>query len=194
VKSGVARPIEVWSPDWYEAARSAQIACLVMPYWYGSEPRVEMPDTAGKWGVLRIPSIKAGVQNASIWQGAMFWVIPAKAAKKDLGWKFIEYTTFDYKDPYMQESMDREFVLPAYTKFTEIDYFWGEALLFFGENLRQLAAKLAEGAPVNYMPPEYTECEQILTAEVVKMYSGEMTPKQVLDKAAQEFEKLLKAR
>jgi len=193
-KSGVARPIELWGPDWYDAARTAQIACLVMPYWYGSEPRVEMPDNSGKWSLFAIPSLKAGVKNASVWQGAMYWVIPEKAESKELGWKFAEYTTFDYKDPYMQESMDREFVLPAYTKFLEIDYFWGDALLYFGSNLRKLAHELAQGAPVNYLPPEYNECVSILTAQLVPMYEGEMTPKQVLEKCEEEFKKLLEAR
>lgn len=193
-KSGVARPIELWTPDWYDAARTGQIACLVMPYWYGSEPRVEMPDTAGKWAIMRIPSLERGVKNASTWQGAMFWVIPTKAKNKDLGWKFIEYTTFDYEDEFMQESMDREFILPAYVKFLEIDYFWKDAMDFFGVNLRREAHELALGAPVNYMPPEYNECVTILTAEMVKMFEGEQTAKQMLDNSAKGFEDLLKAR
>ncbi|MCD6520051.1 MAG: extracellular solute-binding protein [Anaerolineae bacterium] len=194
IKSGVLQVLKEWSPEWYDAARTAKIACLVMPYWYGSEPRVEMPDTAGKWGIVRIPSLRSGVQNAAIWQGAMFWIIPKRAKNKELGWKFIEYTTFDYKDPYMQESMDREFVLPAYKKFYEIDYFWGDALLFFGENLRKKAQELAKGAPVNRMPPEFSETERILSAEIVRMYEGELTPKQMLDEVAKKVEELLKAR
>ncbi|MBC7237676.1 MAG: extracellular solute-binding protein [Chloroflexi bacterium] len=194
VKSGVLRQSEVWSPDWYNAAHQAIIACLVMPYWYGSEPRVEMPDTAGKWGILRIPSLKPGVQNASIWQGAMFWVIPKQAKNKEMGWRFSEYTTFDYTDPFMQESMDREFVLPAYVKFMEIDYFWGDALLFFGENLRKLAHELAQGAPVNYLPPEYSEAESALVAEMQALYDGERSAQATLDAAAEAFKKLLEAR
>lgn len=194
VQSGVARDMELWSPAWYDAAANADVACLIMPYWYGSEPRVQMPDTAGKWDIMRIPSIESGVENASIWQGAMFWTIPAKSANPELAWKFIEYTTFAYEDSYMQESMDREFVLPAYTKFMEGDYFWEEAMQFFGSNLRQRAHELAQGAPVNYLPPEYSECETILLAEVLKMVNEGQTPQQTLDNAAQRFEELLKAR
>ena len=194
VKSGVARDMELWQPAWYDAAKNADIACLIMPYWYGSEPRVQMPDTAGKWDILRIPSIERGVDNASIWQGAMFWVIPAKSAKPELAWKFIEYTSLDYEDTFMQESMDREFVLPAYTKFMEGDYFWKDAEDFYGTNLRQRAHDLAQGAPVNYLPPEYTECETIMLNELLKMVNGEVTPQQALDNAALGFEDLLKAR
>jgi ABC-type glycerol-3-phosphate transport system substrate-binding protein len=194
VKSGVGREMELWQPAWYDAARQAEIACLIMPYWYGSEPRVQMPDNAGKWDVLRIPSLTAGVENASVWQGAMYWVIPAKANDPELGWKFVEYTTFDYQDAFMQESMDREFVLPAYTKFMEEDYFWSEAQDYFGANLRQLAHELAQGAPVNYLPPEYSECETIMLNELLKMIKDEQTPQQALDNAAQQFTDLLKAR
>ncbi len=194
VKSGVARDMELWSPAWYDAAANADIACLIMPYWYGSEPRVQMPDTAGKWGILRIPSIESGVENASIWQGAMYWTIPVKSAQPELAWKFIEYTTFAYDDTYMQESMDREFVLPAYAKFMEGDYFWEEAMEFYGEDLRQKANDLAQGAPVNYMPPEYTDCETALMAELIKLVAGEQTAQQTLDNAALQFEDLLKAR
>lgn len=194
VQSGVAREMELWQPAWYNAARTAEIACLIMPYWYGSEPRVEMPDAAGQWGVLRIPSLAAGVENAAIWQGAMYWVIPVRANNVELGWKFVEYTTFDYQDPYMQESMDREFVLPAYTKFMEGDYFWKEAQDYFGEDLRQLANDLAQGAPVNYLPPEYSECETILLNELLGMVQGRQTAQQALDNAAQQFTELLQAR
>jgi ABC-type glycerol-3-phosphate transport system substrate-binding protein len=194
VQSGIARDMELWQPAWYDAARNADIACLIMPYWYGSEPRVQMPDNAGKWGVLRIPSLDASVQNAAIWQGAMYWVVPAKAAHPDLGWKFVEYTTFDHEDAYMQESMDREFVLPAYTKFMEGDYFWKEAMDYFGTDLRQLAYDLAQSAPVNYMPPEYSECETVMLNELLKLAKGEQAPQQALDNAAQQFSELLKAR
>jgi len=194
VKSGVARNMELWQPAWYDAAKNADIACLIMPYWYGSEPRVQMPDTAGKWDMLRIPSIERGVENASTWQGAMFWVIPTKSANPELAWKFIEYTSLDYQDAYMQESMDREFVLPAYVKFMEGDYFWKDAEEFYGSNLRQRAHELAQGAPVNYMPPEYNECETIMLNELLKMVNDEVTPEQALDNAALGFEELLKAR
>ncbi len=194
VKSGVARDMELWSPAWYDAAAKGDIACLIMPYWYGSEPRVQMPDTAGKWDILRVPSIESGVENASIWQGAMYWIIPAKSAQPELAWKFIEYTNYAYDDAYMQESMDREFVLPAYTKFMEGDYFWQDAMTFFGTDLRQRANDLTQGAPVNYMPPEYTECEKALMAEMIKLVAGDQTAQQTLDNAALQFEDLLKAR
>jgi ABC-type glycerol-3-phosphate transport system substrate-binding protein len=194
VNSGMVREMELWQPAWYDAARKAEIACLIMPYWYGSEPRVQMPDNAGKWDVMRIPALTAGVENASIWQGAMYWVVPAKANNVELGWKFVEYTTFDYEDAFMQESMDREFVLPAYTKFMEEDYFWGEAKDYFGADLRQFAHDLAQGAPVNYLPPEYSECETFMLNELLKMIKAEQTPQQALDNAAQQFTELLKAR
>jgi multiple sugar transport system substrate-binding protein/lactose/L-arabinose transport system substrate-binding protein len=194
VQSGIAREMELWQPAWYDAARTGEIASLIMPYWYGSEPRVQMPDEAGKWDILRVPSLVQGVQNASIWQGAMFWVIPQKATNAELGWQFVEYTTFDYEDEFMQESMDREFVLPAYTKFMESDYFWSEAEAYFGSNLRQRAHELAQGAPVNYLPPEYAECEGILINEMLKVVLGEQAPQQALDNAATQFDELLKAR
>ena len=186
--------MELWQPAWYDAAHKGEIACLIMPYWYGSEPRVEMPDTAGEWDIMRIPSIESGVENASVWQGSMYWIIPVKSAQPHLAWKFIEYTSYAYDDSYMQESMDREFVLPAYTKFMEGDYFWEDAMDFYGEDLRQKAHDLTQGAPVNYMPPEYTESETVMMAELVKLVNGEQTPQQALDNAALKFEELLKAR
>jgi multiple sugar transport system substrate-binding protein len=197
IQSGVARPVEYWGPDWYSIADMAKIACIIMPYWYGYEPMYSMPspENKGNWGILSIPSLKPGTPNASVWQGAMYWVIPKEAKNKDLGWKFIDYTTFDYTDAYVQMSMDFEFVLPAYAKFYEIDFpFWGEAMSFYGENLRTRAYELAQGAPVNYLPPEYDESADALVAEFQKLLAGEQDAKQMLDNAAQEFEKLLQAR
>jgi ABC-type glycerol-3-phosphate transport system substrate-binding protein len=197
VQSGIARPVEYWGPDWYSIADTAKIACITMPYWYGYEPMYSMPspENKGNWGVLPIPSLKPGGKNASVWQGAMYWVIPKAGKNRELGWKFIDYTTFDYADAYVQMSMDLEFVLPAYKKFYEIDFpFWGEAMSFYGENLRERANELSQGAPVNYLPPEYNESEAALVAELQRMFAGEQTPKQALDNAAKEFETLLMAR
>jgi multiple sugar transport system substrate-binding protein/lactose/L-arabinose transport system substrate-binding protein len=194
IQSGVMRPVPYWQPDWYDAARNATLACIVMPYWYGNLFPDNFPDSAGQWGVLRIPSLKAGLDNASVWQGAMFWVIPQRAQNPDMGWKLIEYTSFDYQDTTMQESLDRELVLPAYTKFLDVDYFWSEFLLYFGENLRRPAHEYAQGAPVNYMAPEYNECVTAFVAEITKMRDGDLTPKQTLDNAFDEFNKLLQAR
>ena len=197
IQSGVARPVQYWGPDWYSIADTAKIACIVMPYWYGYEPMYSMPspENKGNWGVLPIPALAPGAKNASVWQGAMYWVIPKAAKNKELGWKFIEYTTFDYTDSYVQMSMDYEFVLPAYKKFMEIDFpFWGEAMSFYGENLRKRAYELSQGAPVNYLPPEYDASEEVLVAEFPGLLAGELTPQQFLDKLAEEFDKLLQAR
>jgi lactose/L-arabinose transport system substrate-binding protein len=194
IQSGIMRAVPYWQPDWYDAARTGQLACIVMPYWYGNLFPENFPDSAGQWGVLRIPSIRAGLDNASVWQGAMFWVIPTRAANPELGWKLIEYTTFEYQDTIMQESLDRELVLPAYTKFLDVDYFWTEMLLYFGENLRRPAHEFSQGAPVNYLPPEYNEAQTAFVAEITRMRTGETTPKQTLDNAADEFNKLLQAR
>lgn len=195
IKAGTMRPMAHWQPDWWDAVNNARLACIVMPYWFGGDLFSEnFPDTSGKWGVLRIPSLKEGVENASVWQGAMYWVIPRRAANPELGWKLIEYTTFDYQDMIMQESLDRELVLPAYTRFMEVDYFWGEMLLYFGENLRQKANLLAQGAPVNYLPPEYNEAVTAFVVEITKMREGAVTPKQALASAAAEFNKLLQVR
>ncbi|MCP4599587.1 MAG: hypothetical protein GY847_03445 [Proteobacteria bacterium] len=125
----------------------------------------------------------------------MHVVIPQEAKNKELGWKLLEYTCFDYTDTYVQISLDHEFVLPGYKKFYEVDFpFWGSAMSFYGENLRQRAFELFEDAPVNFIPPEYAECEAIFIAELHKMRSGETTPEQMLDKCADEFEALIAVR
>lgn len=94
-----------------DVAKNADIVCAdyALLVWLRA-CAAEMPDTAGKWDVMRIPSIESGVENASTWQGAMFWTIPAKSANPELAWKFIEYTSLAYDDTFMQESMDLRIV------------------------------------------------------------------------------------
>jgi lactose/L-arabinose transport system substrate-binding protein len=193
-ESDAVMPVGYWSPDWYEASYRGKVACIIMPYWFGNGLPIETPENDNKWGILPIPSISAGVQNASVWQGAMFWTIPTKAENPELAWKLIEYTSYDPTDITMQESYDLELVLPAYTPYMETDFFWSKALLYFGENLRKKAHGLAQGAPTNYMPPEYSESEGIFSAQAQKMVAGDMTPDQVLATSAEEFKKLLEAR
>ena len=193
-KSDVVMPVGYWSPAWYDAAYRGKVACIVMPYWFGNGLPIETPENEGKWGILPIPSLKPGVQNAAVWQGAMFCVIPKATEVPDLAWKLIEYTSYDTADVAMQESFDLELVLPAYDKFMETDFFWSKALLYFGENLRKKAHALSMGAPTNYMPPEYSEAEGIFSAEANKMLAGDVTPEQVLSKSAAEFQALLDVR
>jgi len=88
-----------------------------------------------------------------------------------------------------------EFVLPAYTKFYEIDYpFAAASMEFYGANLRQQAYELSQGAPVNYMPPEFQESMGIMEALLFQVLEGDLTPQEALDKAAEQFQELLDAR
>jgi len=197
VDAGIVKLVGSWEPDWYDALDNAKCASYVIPYWFGSEPIGEFsnPANKGNWGILRIPSLDPNIENASIWEGAMYWVIPAKAENPDLGWEFIKYSTFAVEDPAVQKSFDLEFVLPAYQKFYEVDFpFAQEAMDFYGENLRKRAYELSQGAPVNYMPPEFQESSDILAVELSRVLNGEQSVQEALDSAAEQFQALLDAR
>jgi len=198
VDAGIVKFADAWDTDWYDALDNAKCASYVIPYWFGSDPMNDFsnPANQGNWGMLPIPSLDPKVKdNAVIWQGALYWVIPAKAANPDLAWKFVEYSTFAYNDPAVQASFDEEFVLPAYQKFYEVDYpFWPAAMDFYGFNMRERAIELSKGAPVNYMPPEFNESGDILAVELYKVLNGEQTVQEALDSAAEQFQALLDAR
>ena len=198
VDLGLVKLVSGWEPDWYDALDNAKCASYVIPYWFASDPMndFENPANEGNWGMLPIPSLDPSVEeNHIIWQGPLYWVIPAKAKNPDLAWKFVEYNSFAYEDPVVQASFDEEFVLPAYQKFYEIDYpFLPEAMDYYGFNMREVAIELSTNSPVTYMPPEFNESGDILGGEIYKVLEGEQTVQEALDSAARQFQELLDAR
>ncbi|HIE25291.1 MAG TPA: sugar ABC transporter substrate-binding protein [Anaerolineales bacterium] len=197
VDAGLVKSVGGWEADWYDALDNAKCASYVIPYWFGFDPMndFENPDNKGNWGMLPLPSLESNDNNASIWQGALYWVIPTKAENPDLAWEFVKYNTFAYEDPIVQASFDEEFVLPAYMKFKEVDYpFLPAAMEFYGANLREQAYELSEGATANYMPPEFMESQDIYAVELTKALAGEQSAQEALDNTAEQIKTLLDAR
>ncbi len=78
---------DMWSNEAYAAFGSGQVASVAAGCWYGGFLKSWIaPDTAGKWGVARMP----GGIDTSNWGGS-YLAIPSQSQKKELAWEFIQY-------------------------------------------------------------------------------------------------------
>jgi len=56
----IAANIEGWTAAWFSAYGDATIASLPSAAWMEGTLRAELPDTAGDWGVFKIPALESG--------------------------------------------------------------------------------------------------------------------------------------
>ena len=82
-----AQIVDMWSNEANAAFGSGQVACVAAGCWYGGFLKSWIaPDTAGKWGVARMP----GGIDTSNWGGS-YLAIPTQSQNKELAWEFIKY-------------------------------------------------------------------------------------------------------
>ncbi|WP_434523239.1 extracellular solute-binding protein [Halorubrum sp. AS12] len=58
--SGITRTVGMWSSSWFTAFAEGTIATLPSAAWMDGTLRAELPDTAGNWGVYKLPAFEEG--------------------------------------------------------------------------------------------------------------------------------------
>jgi len=89
----IAANIEGWTAAWFSAYGDATIASLPSAAWMEGTLRAELPDTAGDWGVFKIPALESGGPRASNWGGSNLAIADQVSdEEKARGWDYMEYS------------------------------------------------------------------------------------------------------
>ncbi len=172
--------------------RDGTVATYAVASWFRRRLSSSVPDTAGQWGVFRLPALYEGGPRASNSGGSMF-VIPEQARDKDLAFRFLEFAL-------LEEANLRSFIeaaphlFPAYIPFnTDPEYIAMDAYeeFFGGQNTNALFAEIAAEVPDYNFTRHYFEAENLLNDYLNNMRLGRMDAEQAMTEAAAELRERL---
>ncbi|WP_152418277.1 sugar ABC transporter substrate-binding protein [Halorubrum aidingense] len=180
----IAANIEGWTSAWFSAYGDATIASLPSAAWMEGTLRAELPDTAGDWGVFKIPALESGGPRASNWGGSNLMIADQVSdEKKTRGWDYMEYSLAAEE---MQLAMYDEYGLFPALETTYEDPVFDEELDFYdGQPARALFAEVAREAPGYRFTADTPEVSQAIETELQRMINGEQSPEEAVQAAAE---------
>ncbi len=142
--SGIGANALPWQHSFYASLKSDAVATYPLAAWFGGTIRDHAPETAGDWGVFRLPAIAPGGLRTSNYGGSVL-VIPDQSAHKEAAWTFVEYALCTREGQLQQF---RNFDLFPGLVATHQDPFFGEGVDFFGgQKTRRLFSEDIERIP-----------------------------------------------
>jgi ABC-type glycerol-3-phosphate transport system substrate-binding protein len=174
-----------WTDGWYAELSSLDkpVASLVEASWMGVFLKTWLaPGTNGKWGVARMPAMKAGQVRAANDGGSTF-VIPEQSQNKDAAWAFIEFA-LGRRESQLKMFAASDFIPSLETTYN--DTLFIEPDPFFGGQIaRKLYVDVVKEIPqARVYGPNYGEMNGFVATAIQKYATGTMSAADALKEAA----------
>jgi len=183
--AGITTRIELWSGGWFTSFSEGTLASLPSAAWMDGTLRAELPDTAGNWGVYKLPAFEEGGNRASN-RGGSNMAIPAQIEDEGTINRAFDYCLYAMTTPEVQNTMLEEYGLfPSLTTAYDADIY-EEGLDFYdGQAIFGLFAEVAEQIePYNYTT-DTPEVQNAVETELGNMLDGNKGPEQAMQDAAE---------
>ncbi|WP_240479642.1 ABC transporter substrate-binding protein [Haloprofundus marisrubri] len=183
--AGISTRIELWSGSWFTSFAEGTLASLPSAAWMDGTLRAELPDTAGNWGVFKLPAFEPGGNRASN-RGGSNMAIPSQISDQSVVNRAFDYCLWAMTTPEVQNTMLEEYGLfPSLTTAYEADIYDQEQEFYDGQPIFRLFAEVAtEIQPYNYTV-DSPEAQDALETELGRMLDGAKSPEQAMTDAAQ---------
>jgi multiple sugar transport system substrate-binding protein/lactose/L-arabinose transport system substrate-binding protein len=183
--SGIANDLASWSSSWFTAFGEGTTASLTAGAWMEGTLKAELGDTSGQWGVIKPPAIESGGSRATNWGGSNV-TIPAQVSD-DVAKRAWDYMAYTLGSAEHQITMYEEYgIFPALESAYDSDAFDQQNEFLGGQEAGRMYAEIApEIAPYRYTvdTPEVTKA---VNTHFRDMMTGDKTPKEAVDAAAQQ--------
>ncbi|MDG5759075.1 extracellular solute-binding protein [Natronococcus sp. A-GB1] len=183
--AGLASTYDGWSTEWFNGYGEGEIASLPSAAWMEGTLRDELPDTAGNWGVYRIPAHEEGGPRASNWGGSSL-MIPSQIESAEQNRAF-DYVKWSLATDEMQLLMYDEYGLfPALETTYDHDDVFDEELDFYdGQAARRLFADVAEEMPEYEYSVDTPYVSDAINNEFLRMLRDDEDPEETVIAAAE---------
>jgi len=157
--SGITAPINAFSHEFFASFKNDRIATYPLAVWLGGSIKDYAPETAGNWGVFRLPAPYPGGPRVSNLGGSVL-VIPAQSDKRDEAWAFIEYALCTVG---AQIEQYRNFDLfPGLLAAFDHPFFDEPDPFYAGQQVRRLFAQEIEQIPALTRTSDWNEARRYL--------------------------------
>ena len=182
---GITTRIEQWSAGWFTSFAEGTLASLPNGAWMDGTLRAELPDTAGNWGVFKLPAFEEGGNRASN-RGGSNMAIPSQIEDEATVNRAFDYCLYAMTTPEVQNMMLKEYGLfPSLTTAYDADIYEEELDFYDGQAVFGLFAEVAQQIePYNYTT-DTPEAQQAIETELGNMLDGNKGPEQAMQDAAQ---------
>jgi len=183
--SGTASSLAGFSTEWFSALGKGSTASITTGSWIGGTLKAELPDTAGKWGVLKPPALEEGGSRATNWGGSNLTI--ADQVDDSVARRAWDYMRFTLANKEMQVQMYNEYGLfPSYKPAYESDAFDTEDDFYDGQATGRLFAELAPDIKGYRYTPDTPAVTKAINSHLRDMVNGNATPKEAVEAAAQQ--------
>jgi len=183
--AGIQAEIEEWSGGWFTSYAEGSVASLVTAAWMDGTLRAELPDTAGDWGVYKIPAFEEGGSRASN-RGGSNMTIPSQIDDEAVIDRAFDFCQWAMTEPDVQNMMLEEFGLfPSLTTAYDADIYEEEQDFYGGQAIFSLFAEVAQEIEPYRWTEATPEIDNALITELANMIDGNKSPEQAMQDAAE---------
>jgi ABC-type glycerol-3-phosphate transport system substrate-binding protein len=180
---------EEWQDPWYAdfADPELAVASYVGASWMdGNLRRWIAPDTAGLWGVARMPAFYPdGAQAAN--DGGSVFVIPEQSENKDAAWTLAAWISLNAD--ITNQIFEHTGLFPSYLPAFDSPIFDTPDDFFAGQPVRRVYADALQEIPAaTVYGPNYALMNEYVSVAIQHYATGEMSAADALEEAAQEIE------
>ena len=178
-----------WTDEWYAGFSSLDnpVASIVIAGWMEMFlPTWIAPDTAGLWGVARMPGgTTAGSARAALDGGSALF-IPKHSQQADAAWALMEYMSLNYDNVLWARTQHGLF--PALTQTYDDPALQEPAAFFGGQVVNPLYLEVLNEVPqANIWGPNYTMINEVVSVGIQRYATGEVSAEAALQAAQEEI-------
>lgn len=183
--AGITSSVASWSSEWFNRAGDGSIVSILSGAWLEGTLKAEVGDTSGKWRVMRPPAYESGGNRATNWGGSNLIIADQVSdAKARRAW---DYMKFALGTKEQQVTMYEEYGLfPAYKPAYESDAFDQGSEFLGGQAAGRMFAEIAPNIPTYKYTTDTPEITKAINSEFKRMISGDISPKEAVETAAQQ--------
>lgn len=168
------------------ASKLGQIASAISGGWWAGTLKDQMPELAGKFKAMRIPSFESGETRSSSLGGSTLMITATDPIKRAASWAFVEMALLSEN---AQLIMYNNFGLfPSYLPTYQTQEFLQPDPYFAGQDYNKLLGDVTKDIPpVLYNSDDYSEIRNIGVSTFENIINSDVDIKEALDDAAAQI-------
>ena len=187
--AGIGTNTQQWGHAYLSSFSSETVATYPMAAWFGGSIKDNAPETAGDWGVFRLPALEPGGLRTSTAGGSVL-IIPEQCQHKEAAWAYVRYTLCT---PEAQIEQYRNFDLfPALLSTYDAPFFDEPDPFYGGQKVRRLFCQDIEKIPVLNRTKDWREARRYI-AQALSHWAtnGAGSPEEMLSQLARRLSRRL---
>jgi lactose/L-arabinose transport system substrate-binding protein len=185
-QEGLAADTEDWTDAWYRAFDAPDVATHPGAVWMGTFFKSWIaPDSAGQWGMIRLPAWEPGGSRASN-DGGSSLVIFEQSRQKEAAWAYVEFhlgRTASQLEIYAASD-----IFPSLETVYADPYFDASDAYYGGQSVRRLFTDIVQEIPdAGIYSVDYQEMNALMAEQIQRFATGQVSAQEALASAAREI-------